>query len=191
MFLGWQVVCAWQADAAAIFYLGGTIIQGLVVLNYPDYGFQRWHGTLILWGVVVISVTFNTILARSLPWVEGSILAIHCVGFVVVLVPLVYLGPHGSAQDVFVQYLTLGNYSAGLSWFVGLITTVFAFLGAAVLERWICSTLLTASRCRWCNPHERRSPASKDSCSEKLDSQCDDQRRARLWNACGSLVLHR
>ena len=101
-----------------------------MVLNYPDYDFQRWHGTLLLWAVIVISVAFNTVLARLLPWVEGTILITHCVGFIVVLVPLIYLGPRGSAWDVFGQYLTLGNYSPGLSWFVGLITTVFGFLGA-------------------------------------------------------------
>ena len=128
---GWQVVCAWQADLAAIFYLGGTLIQGLVVLNYPDYGFQRWHGTLLLWAIIVIAVTFNTLLARLLPFVEGSILVTHVLGFFVVLIPIVYLGPHETARDVFVQYLTLGNYSPGLSWFVGLITTVFGFLGMA------------------------------------------------------------
>jgi choline transport protein len=126
---GWQVVCAWQADLAAIFYLGGTIIQGMIVMNYPSYNFKRWHGTLLLYAVIVIGVAFNTVLARLLPWVEGTILITHCIGFIVVLVPLVYLGPHASASDVFAQYLTLGNYSPGLSFFVGLITTVFGFLG--------------------------------------------------------------
>jgi choline transport protein len=122
-------VCAWQADLAAIFYLGGTIIQGMIVMNYPDYDFKRWHGTLLLWAVIIIGVAFNTVLARLLPWVEGTILITHCIGFIVVLVPVVYLGPHESAADVFAKYLTLGNYSPGLSFFVGLITTVFGFLG--------------------------------------------------------------
>lgn len=109
----------------------------MIVLNYPDYNFQRWHGTFLLWGVIIIGVIFNTVFARLLPWVEGSILITHCFGFFVVLVPLVYLGPHGSAHDVFVQYLTLGNYSPGLSWFVGLITSIFGFLGES-LTRWTC-----------------------------------------------------
>lgn len=101
----------------------------MIVLNYPDYNFQRWHGTLLLWTVICIAVAFNTLLARLLSWVEGAILITHCLSFIVVLVPLIYFGPHGSAHDVFAQYLTLGGYSPGLSWFVGLITTVFAFLG--------------------------------------------------------------
>lgn len=30
---GWQITVAWQANLAAVFYLGGTISQGTVVLN--------------------------------------------------------------------------------------------------------------------------------------------------------------
>jgi len=101
----------------------------MVILNYEEYGFQRWHGTLILWGVIIIAVGFNTTLARLLPWVEGSILITHCLGFIVVIVPIIYFGPHASAHDVFARYLTIGGYSPGLSWFIGLISTVFAFLG--------------------------------------------------------------
>ena len=40
---GWLLVLAWQADLASCAYLGGTIIQGLAVLNYPSYEFQHWH----------------------------------------------------------------------------------------------------------------------------------------------------
>lgn len=128
---GWQVVCAWQADLAAIFYLGGTIIQGLVILNYPDYDAQRWQGTLLLYGVIVVGVLFNTLLARLLSFVEVAILITHCVGFFVLLIPLVHLDPDPvSGREVFAKYLTLGDYTPGLSFFVGLITTVFGFLGA-------------------------------------------------------------
>ena len=107
------------------------MIQGLLVLNYPDtYIFQRWHGTLLLYVVIFVAAGFNTFLARLLPWIEGSILIIHVVGFFIVLIAVSYLGPHGTAGDVFTQFLTLGGYTPGASFFVGLITSVFAFLGA-------------------------------------------------------------
>jgi choline transport protein len=127
---GWQICIGWQADLAVVFYLGGTTIQAMAVLNYPDYGFQRWHGTLILWGIIIIAIGCNTVLARWLSWIEGGILAIHCLGFIIVLVPLLYYGPRVSAHDVFAQYLTLGGYSPGTSFFLGLITSAFAFMGA-------------------------------------------------------------
>jgi amino acid transporter len=52
------------------------------------------------------------------------------VGFFGILITLTYLAPHGSAKDVFAKYVTIGGYDPGTSFFVGLITSVFAFLGA-------------------------------------------------------------
>lgn len=43
---GWLLVLGWQADLASVAYLGGTIIQGLASLNYPDYEVQRWQASL-------------------------------------------------------------------------------------------------------------------------------------------------
>ncbi|KAK5527261.1 hypothetical protein LTR07_001033 [Exophiala xenobiotica] len=105
-------------------------MQGLLVLNYPSYDFHRWHGTLLLFAVIIVALLFNTYLAKQLPKIEGAVLIVHIVGFFGVLITLVYLAPHGSAHDVFVQYLNSGGYDKGTSFFVGLITTVFAFVGA-------------------------------------------------------------
>lgn len=121
---------SWQACLASAAYLGGTIIQGLLVLNYPNYVFERYHGTLLLFAVVLLAAIFNTYLAKQLPKVEGAVLIVHIVGFFGVLITLVYLAPHGTAHDVFVLYLNNGGYDKGTSFFVGLITTVFAFIGA-------------------------------------------------------------
>lgn len=106
------------------------MIQGLLVLNYPDYDFQRWHGTLLLYAVIILAMIFNTYLAHQLPKVEGAVLILHILGFFGILITLTYLAPHGTSYDVFVQYLALGGYDNGTSFFVGLITTVFAFIGA-------------------------------------------------------------
>lgn len=117
-FTGWQIVLAWQADFAAVLYLSGILIQAMAVLNYPDYTGQRYHSTLILWAVIVASVIFNTWLVKLLPWVENSILVIHCLGFIVVLVPIVYFGPHVPARDVWDQFISSGGYSDGTAFLV-------------------------------------------------------------------------
>lgn len=122
---------AWQAGSASACYFSGTLIQGLAVLNYPQYDFQRWHGTLLVYAVVLLVTFFNTILARFLPQVEMTILVIHLAAFVGILVPLVYLAPHGTASDVFAQFLQRGGYeSKGVTFLVGIVTTNLAMLGA-------------------------------------------------------------
>lgn len=100
------------------------------MLNYPNYNFQRWHGTLIFYAVMLIAVIFNTVLTSQLPRVESITLLLHIVGFFAILIPLVVLAPHGSAHDVFAQFLNGGGYQTqGLSFFVGVTGAVFAFVG--------------------------------------------------------------
>jgi len=86
---------------------------------------------LILWGVILVAVFVNTVISRHLPKIEGVILILHVVGFFAILIPLVTLSPQNSASEVFTTFQNLGGWdSMGLSFFVGLTGTVFAFLGS-------------------------------------------------------------
>ncbi|KAL8991734.1 MAG: hypothetical protein Q9169_007699, partial [Polycauliona sp. 2 TL-2023] len=104
----------------------------MLVLAYPSYEFKSWHGTLLLYAVLAVALVFNTLLGRYLNLVESSILVIHIVGVFAVIIPIAYLAPHKSTtHDVFVLFLDSGGYNdKGLAFFVGIIATVFSFLGA-------------------------------------------------------------
>ncbi|MCJ1261565.1 hypothetical protein MMC22_001430 [Lobaria immixta] len=128
--LGWLTVAGWQALVASGGFLCGTLIQGLIVLNHPGYVFERWHGTMLFWAVLLVAIFVNTIISSLLPKIEGVILILHVLGFFAVMIPLVYMAPHGSASDVFTIFLNEGGWSTqGLSFFVGLLGSVFSFLG--------------------------------------------------------------
>lgn len=106
------------------------MIQGLLVLDDSSYDYQRWHGTLLFYAIFALSLFINTYLARLLPQFEASVLLIHIMGFFCILIPLVYMAPHGSASDVFLTFTNGGGWSTdGLSFFIGLATSQFAFLG--------------------------------------------------------------
>ncbi|ORY02848.1 amino acid transporter-like protein [Clohesyomyces aquaticus] len=127
---GWLSVISWQAALAGSAFLAGTMIQGLIVLNNESYNFQRWHGTLILYAILLLALFVNTYLARILPQIEAYVLILHIVGFFCVLIPLVYLAPHHSAREVFATFTNAGGWEdKGLSFFVGISTGMFAFLG--------------------------------------------------------------
>lgn len=98
----------WQADLASAAYLGGTIIQGLASLNYPEYAVERWQGTLILYAVVLFAFFFNTALARLLPFAEGTILAIHVLGWFAVLISIIVVGPRHTNEEVWNTFYNLG-----------------------------------------------------------------------------------
>lgn len=106
------------------------MVQGLVSLNHDRYVFQRWHGTLLFYAIILFSLMVNTYLARQLPKIEALVLVLHVFGFFCVLIPLVYLGPHESARDIFAHFTNSGGWSRdGLSFFIGLSTSMFAFIG--------------------------------------------------------------
>ena len=128
---GWVTVIGWQAGQASVAFLAASIIQALAILNYPNYNATRWQGTLIFYVVIGFIVFINTYLARWLPKIEGLILCLHIGGFFAILIPLVYLAPHDSTHSVFATFVNGGSWNtSGLSFFIGLITSVFSFLGA-------------------------------------------------------------
>jgi len=125
-----MTVVAWQAAIASGVFLAGTMIQGLIILNYPDYVSQQWHGTLLIWACALVTIFVNTIMSSILPFIESGLLLVHILGFVAIFIILVYMAPHGSAHDVFTQFVNGGNWpTQGLSTMVGLIGLVFAFVG--------------------------------------------------------------
>ena len=127
---GWLTSIAWVAVLATGSIFVGTIVQGLIILNHPDYVPHTWHGTLLCWAVIAVAVFINTVISGLLPMIEGLILVFHILGFFAVLVPLVYLSPHGSTASVFQTSLNQGGWpTQGLSYCVGFIGNVATFVG--------------------------------------------------------------
>jgi choline transport protein len=120
----------WQATAASGVFFGATMLQGLLVLNYPSYDPRLWHGTLLLYAFLVIVVIVNTLGAKWLPKIEGFILILHVVGFFAIMIPLVYLAPHGSPSFVFVTFINNSGWNDnGVAWLVGLLSANLPFIG--------------------------------------------------------------
>lgn len=130
IFTGWLTTIAWIATVAAECYIAGTMIQGLIVLNYPEYVFNPLHGTLLSWASIVVAIFTNAVVNSALPRIEGLILILHILGFFGILIPFVYMAPHTSASGVFNNVLNEGKWSTqSLSFCVGLIGSVAEFVG--------------------------------------------------------------
>lgn len=128
---GWLTVLGWQAAVASSAYLSGSLIQGLVVLAGESYSPQPWQTTLVIWAVIAFGVVINVAVSGLLPKFEGVILIIHLLGFFAVLIPLVYMGDHNTAEFVFTTFINGGHWQTqGLSFFVGIVGSMFAFMGA-------------------------------------------------------------
>lgn len=128
--IGWLCVLGWQSGAAAGSFVAGTQIQGLLVLNYPNYNYESYHGTLLMIGIGLFAVFFNTVMARKLPLIEGLILIIHIGAFIGIIVTLWVLAPRRDAAFVFSQFNNDGWSSLGLSSLAGATAAISPFLGA-------------------------------------------------------------
>ncbi|KAI1409821.1 amino acid transporter [Hypoxylon sp. FL1857] len=129
---GWLEITGWQSLVASGGYVTGTMIQGIILLTHPDYGnnMQNWHGTLLFWGVVLLSYGINTAVGSLLAKFEGLFLVIHLLGFFATIFPLALLSEHSDSQAVFNSFLNLGGWQTqGLAFCIGVLGNVFAFLG--------------------------------------------------------------
>jgi len=129
--IGWLTSMAWIATVATETIFAGTIIQGLLVLNYPDYDLKMWQGTLFAWLVVAVAIFINVVIPGLLPKFEIFILVFHIAGFIGIMTTLLVTSPHGSAASVFQTSLNEGGWpTQGLSYCVGFLGNVATFVGA-------------------------------------------------------------
>ena len=127
---GWLDLIGWWANTAVGVYFGATVTQGLLVLNYPNYDYQRWQGTLLCFAGLVFCILVNSVGAKLLPKIEGLIFILHVMGFFAILIPLTYMAPHKDASYVFATFSNDSGWSsAGLTWFIGLMGTNLPFIG--------------------------------------------------------------
>ncbi|KAF2472816.1 amino acid transporter [Lindgomyces ingoldianus] len=129
--VGWLCVLGWQTGIPSIAFLAGTQIQGLIILNNETYAPERWHGTLLIIAVASFSIVFNTLLARKLPLVEGTVLILHIFGFFAIFITLWVLAPRSKPSDVFGQFQDNAGWgNVGLSCLVGQLAPIFSLLGS-------------------------------------------------------------
>lgn len=122
--LGWQVnICSGS-------YLVGTQLQGIILLNNPNYVAEAWHVTLMIIAVASVCIIFNTFFARKLPLIEGLILIIHVFGFFAILIPLWALAPLQPAKAVFTEFVNEYDWpTQGVGLLVGIVGPMYSLLG--------------------------------------------------------------
>jgi choline transport protein len=96
---------------------------------HDDYTPKPYQAMLMGWTVLAFSVIINTVGSKTLAHFEGLILILHILGFFAILIPLVYLSPHKDAS-IFTTFVNSGGWSSqGLSFMVGLPSSVFCLVG--------------------------------------------------------------
>jgi amino acid transporter len=128
--VGWMSTLSWQAGNASGSFLTGTIIQALLVVNYPDYEPKAWQGTLFVFASVIVLCVVNIWASDIWARIQNGLLILHIIVFLAVIITLWVLAPHQSAKAVFTEFTNAGGWpTMGLSLMVGQITALYAMLG--------------------------------------------------------------
>lgn len=129
--IGWLTSLAWIATIATETIFLGTMIEGLITLNNPDFAQQRWQNTLLAWASVAGTFFINVVVPNILPRFEIFMLVLHLAGFIGITVTLLAMSPKKSADFVFHTSLNEGGWpTQGVSYCVGFIGNIATFVGA-------------------------------------------------------------
>ncbi|KAK2765649.1 hypothetical protein FQN54_008505 [Arachnomyces sp. PD_36] len=127
---GWITWFAWVSLLAGVANTTANMIQGLAILNYPDYVPERWHLTLIILAMLVVEGLMNMYTFWLIPWIELLAGILHVVLFIVFVVVLVALAPRHSPEFVFLKGASGSGWTNKfVSWNIGLLTPTWGFVG--------------------------------------------------------------
>ncbi|KAJ5560732.1 Amino acid/polyamine transporter I [Penicillium sp. DV-2018c] len=130
-FTGWISIGGQLVFSASAAFAAGLQLQALITLNNPEsYIPTRWQGMLFYWLILLYSTAINIWGSKILPHTNTTAGVLHVVGFIVVTVVLGAMSEKHSATYVFTEVSnTSGWESDGVSWLVGLLSTVYPLLG--------------------------------------------------------------
>ncbi|KAK4544789.1 hypothetical protein LTR36_004038 [Oleoguttula mirabilis] len=126
---GWFALLGWQTSLVGTAYAAGQQFEAMAALSNPDYTVKGWQGCLFTIALTAVSISFNTVLYKKLPLLEGIIIVFHTFGFLAIVVTLWVMGPRGGSETV-TTFSSNGWSSNGLSCLVGILSPIITLIGA-------------------------------------------------------------
>lgn len=106
-----------------------------MIFNYPSYIFERWHTTLIMWLVLLISWIQNIWGIKLLPGFELLSGGLHILMFVVLFIIMLVMGRNSSAEFVFTGFVNQTGWDNDVvAWFIGLLPCIWCIVGMCVFK---------------------------------------------------------
>jgi len=121
----------WISLAGSAPFLAGTQIQGLIVLNNPDYVFERWHGTMLFWAILIGAAAICILCSNALPLIEKLTLVIHVGFFVIIIVTMAVVSPSKHTPEfVFTKFENNSGWdNDAVAWSIGLLSSCYVLIG--------------------------------------------------------------
>ncbi|KAK3676608.1 hypothetical protein LTR78_003382 [Recurvomyces mirabilis] len=128
---GWLAALSWQAGNASGLYLCATLIQSLIGIRDPSYGFAAWQGWLLTIAMTAFCAVFNIFAEPILPLMQTTFMPVYIATFVATIAIFWALCPHVDAHAALLEITNEGGWSTtGLALMVGQISAIFALGGS-------------------------------------------------------------
>ena len=128
-------VFAWIFLCGGAPFIGGLVIQGLIIFNDETYVPKQWHATLLAWAYLMVPFLWNVYGRKLLKAIEiiGGIF--YIVFFIVTIVTLVVMAPRNPSEFVFkTSFFGLSGWqNEGVQWSLGLLTISAVLIGKVKL----------------------------------------------------------
>ncbi|CAH0036138.1 unnamed protein product, partial [Clonostachys rhizophaga] len=136
---GWTSLGGQIVLTASPAFISGLMVQGLINLNDDTYVGTRWQGMLFYWAFVIYAAVMNVWGHRytvtgshhslySVSDTDTGVLHVGC--FVIAFVVLATMSRKNSAGFVSTKVSDQTGWpNGGIAWMVGLISTIYPFLG--------------------------------------------------------------
>lgn len=129
--VGWLCCLGWTSGVPACAQIIAGLIQGMVLLVYPDATVAAlWQTALMIFAVMLLCFAVNIWAVPWLPAIETGALVLHVVGFLAFLITMWATVDPIPASQVFTQFNDGGGWgSVGLSTLVGIGSPLWFFIG--------------------------------------------------------------
>lgn len=130
---GWITVFAWICSCTSNPALISNILIGMATFNHPTYMPERWHVTLIMWGLTIFPFLANFWFRKLLTPLEAVGAICHVVFFIVSIITLAVLAQHSTVEYVFhtLTHDVSGWKNPVVAWGLGLLTVTYPLTGTS------------------------------------------------------------
>lgn len=128
---GWMSSLGWLSAVSGAVFVCTTLLEAIAQVKNPAYHIPDWQYTLIMLGLLALTVAFNTVWAKAMPMVETVSLFGHLAGFLITVVPIWVMAPKTSPSDVFLEIVNSAGWpNVGISCLVSQVTVLYCILGS-------------------------------------------------------------
>lgn len=98
---------------------------------------SQWHGTLLMWAVMIIPLLVNVFTRTLLPAIEVLGGTMHILAWPGIIITLVMLAPRHSSEFVWGTFVSglSGWKDPGVVWSIGMLTVISTLNGMSAIAK--------------------------------------------------------